>query len=71
MPAVTLQLSPRAYAYLKRKTGYRKYGAGAFASEVIVAAEAAELARADVLRTLERENLITRQDWEKTGCNVD
>jgi hypothetical protein len=71
VPAVTLQLSPRAYAYVRRKIGHRKYGGGAFVSECLVAAESAEHARAELLRKLEKSKVITRADWEKKGGNVD
>jgi hypothetical protein len=71
MPPVTLQLSPRAYAYGKRKTKYRKYGLGAFISECLVAQEAYEQGQDDLRRQLAKPEGTSRQTWDETGCCVD
>ena len=72
MPAVTLNLSPRAYAYAKRKTGYKRYGTGAFISEVLARAEAKEEALEQMRQALDGPPATpSRQSWEKTGIRVD
>jgi hypothetical protein len=72
MPAVTLNLSPRAYAYAKRKTGYKRYGTGAFISEVLARAEAKEEALEQMRQALDGPPATaTRQSWAETGLRVD
>lgn len=66
MPVITVTLSPQADRYVRTKAK-RRADLGRIISDALVSQQAREQVREELVQ----QNLISREDWDRTGLCID